>query len=522
LIARHLQGIVFMPLLSWPARVALAARAAVGIFRPTVSAEVQAFLAGIMPGGRGEPPRRNTADFLMAYSTMPWLRAVVGKVSSSVAATTWRLYSIQKLGRPVRMPMIQRATSETRRKLLKEAYTREELHEVVSHPFLDLINGQNSFFVGISLRQLSEIYHMLVGEWFWLKERNGLGMPMAVWPLPPNWVQSTPTPGRPVYEVSFRGWQGEIPEREILWAYDPDPYNPYGRGAGISQALTDELETDEYMAKMVKAVAYNRARPDLIVSGEGLQRQDTERLETAWNQKYQGFWNAFRAHFVNRKVEIKELSQNFEHLQFVQMRTHERDTIMQVLAGMPPELLGVIENSNRSTIEAAEHLFAKWVMVPRLEFYRETLQTKLLSEFDTRLILDYDDPVPRDRQFDLQAATASPWVLNADEWRAMSGHANLEMDRGKVHGVPFGIQIRDEEDLMGTTAAPQAPVTPGAPRAPDEVSPPEIPENPPAAIAASHCCWCEKGKCRETYGVHRKEACEWHDAALEALMRQER
>ena len=100
--------------------------------------------------------------------------------------------------------------------------------------------------MGLSLRQLSEIYLMLVGEWFGMKERNDLGLPVAVWPIPPNWIMATPTPECRFFQVGFRSWQGKIPETRILWASQPNPLNLYSRGSSVSHAVADESEIDEF------------------------------------------------------------------------------------------------------------------------------------------------------------------------------------------------------------------------------------------------------------------------------------
>src|SRR5262245_12835687 len=114
-------------------------KAAVGVFRGQMSPEVQAFLAGILPGNRGEPPPRTTADFLQAYSTMPWLRAVVGKVSIGVASVTWRLYAARPArgGRALHKPLVQRAAAVERRAMLKALRDSDELQEIDTHPLLD-------------------------------------------------------------------------------------------------------------------------------------------------------------------------------------------------------------------------------------------------------------------------------------------------------------------------------------------------------------------------------------------------
>ncbi|HEY7680404.1 MAG TPA: hypothetical protein VIC04_07770, partial [Terriglobia bacterium] len=115
-----------------------------------------------------------------------------------------------------------------------------------------------------------------------------------------------------------------------------------------------------------------------------------------------------------------------------------RDTVMQV-EGLPPELQGVIENSNRATIDSADYLFARWTLVPRLEFLRATIQERLVPDYDERLILDYESPVAEDKEFHLKVAQAAPWSTMIDEWRAMRGEEPMPNDQGKVFMVPFGL-----------------------------------------------------------------------------------
>ncbi|MDI6872092.1 MAG: phage portal protein [Bacillota bacterium] len=446
-----------MPI-SFAERLRTLGKAAVGLFSATSSEQARAMLAGIIPGAVGTPPKRGTRELLNAYSEMPWLRAVVNRVTTSVASTPWQLYVVRPggAGKAVKAAKAQQADYATRRQLLAGYRKAGELVEIEEHPLLDLLNRPNSFFVGLVTRQLTQMHLDLAGEAFWLKERNGVGKPAALWPIPPDWITGTPTPGRPLFRVSFRGWQGEIPDTEILWMVDPDPANPYGRGSSMARALSDELEIDEYAAKHVKGWFYNRARPDLIVTAEGLSKDETARLEEAWNARNQGFWRAYKTFFLNRKVDVQQLSQTFENMQLVDLRKNERDTIVHVY-GAPPEIFGIVENSNRATIEAADYIYSRWVIVPRLEFLRANIQERLVPEFDERLILDYVSPVAEDKEYNLKVAQAAPWSLTVDEWRALQGQEPLANDQGKVHMVPFNLlPTRD----LGAVQSPPTPAPP--------------------------------------------------------------
>ena len=224
--------------------------------------------------------------------------------------------------------------------------------------------------VGPSLLRTTQLHIDIVGESFWIKERNGLGAPVSFWPLPPHWIQATPTPSQRYYTVAFSAWHGDIPDTEILWFCDPDPANPYGRGTGFARALADELETDEFAARHVRMTFVNRARPDMIVWPEETKSdaavinvENAQRLAERWRAEHQGFWRAALPFFASRKLGVYEFGQNFQELQLTELRKHERDIIIQTF-GMPPEELGIIENSNRATIDASDYLFKKNLIVP--------------------------------------------------------------------------------------------------------------------------------------------------------------
>lgn len=414
-------------------------------------------------------PRKGTEGMLKAYSDMPWLRAAAQKVGDSIASTTWTLGFLQGSGdsadagrvlgewdRPTgRTRRLQRMEPKLRRERIAGLRKQGDFVEVEDHPLLDLLEAGNEFRDGRSVFKVTTLQYDLVGESFWIKERNA-GRVEGVWPVPPTWIDRTPLPGdaEPSFDIKLNNRTARLPASEVIWFADPDPNQPYARGTGTARSLADELDTDEMAAKFTRSFFQNSARPDLLIFGEGLTEPDVKRLKIEWNQKLRGWARAFSAHFLNRKVEVKELSRSLKELEFTELRKFERDTMVSVW-GLPPEMLGILQSSNRATIDAADFLFGKWVLVPRLEAIRMTLQERLVPDFDGRLILDYVSPVQEDRAMQLEAAKAAPWSLMLDEWRELSGHAELEDDRGKVHPVPMGIQFLRSEELASGSAAPE-------------------------------------------------------------------
>lgn len=421
-------------------------------------------LARVHPG-TGSMPSFGTIEMLHAATRQPWLMAITGKVGFSVAAVQWKLYAVRGYnGKAVRGAYVRRIQKQLdqklRRNLLKQvAADALTLVEITDHPFLTAFNYGNSYMSGNALRRLTSIYHDTVGESFWMKERKTpTGPPIAFWPIPPHWIRLTPIPTRKSYLVSFRGWQGEIPDTEIFWQANLDPEFPYGRGRGIAQALVDELEIDYWGGRFIKSWFYNGARPDLIISTEGLNPADTSRMEAEWMSKNQGFWNAFKPYFLNKKVDITKIDTSFRNMQLVQLRQAERDTIVQVF-GVPPELMGILEHSNRATIVVAKQLYSEQTLIPRLEFQRDNMQSGLIPEWDEDVILDYESPTEEDREFNLEVMKANAAAFTVDDWRDTGGRGPLDGGTGNTLLIPTTVLPTDPSTLPFETPA-SAPTIP--------------------------------------------------------------
>lgn len=428
-------------------RVQLATKILTGLFtNPDAATAAYGLLSGVFPAGNGPMPERGTKEILEGYSSMPWLRAVEARISQAVASTQWTLYAgTGKNNKPPKT--IQRAMFLDRQRMIRRDIDHGTMRQIEEHVMLDALNQANDYLVGQELLLSTQIHLDLVGEAFWIKERNGLGVPSGFWPIPPHWVWRTPTPENPFYRVQFNAWHGEIPDTEIIWFRQPDPANPYGRGSGIARSLADELETDEFAARHTRMTFINRARPDFIVWPEEtksdvgtLSPENATRLGERWRNEHQGFWNAAKPFFATRKIGVKELGMSFQDLQMVPLREFERNTIRQVF-GIPPEMLGIIEpGAARATIETGEYIFEKHVIQPRREFLRMYLQERLVPEYDERLVIDFVSTIAQDATHRLEMAKAAPWSMKVDEWRELQGLEPLEGKKGQGFMVPTAME----------------------------------------------------------------------------------
>lgn len=479
----------------------------------------QGILEGIYTSSVGTPPLMNTRGLLEGFDTMPWLRACTEKIGIALGMTDWRLYAVGTPPAPAKHPepcvglqpdwpgnqhdvtftvnadelavalgswvaeevarrvrqirgqlepwarrdqILQRQLGDARWKNLEFLRRRGELTEIADHPFYTALETPNPFMGRMGLMKITEASLDLVGDAFWLKERNAAGVPCGYWPIPAHWIVETPTPYRPFFRVNWRSFVRAVPESEIRWFHEPAPVHPYDRGSGVGWALGDELEIDEYLAKMTKQMFFNDADPKWIFAGgDGVSETELRRFERDFLQRNQGFWRKFKPHFIvgggddiNKRIHEFQRP-TMEQLVYPGLRKAQRDVVIQTF-GAPPELFGITENSNRATVEAAEYLFARWVLLPRGERLRSILQMELMSEFDDRLVLDFPSPVAEDKEFELNVRKAAPWAWDADEWRQLAGDQPVakEDGGGKFRLVPMNSYLIS--DLGDKEARPAA------------------------------------------------------------------
>lgn len=408
------------------------------------SKSVGGFSSSMFSFQSGQSIYSSQSSFLRAYSNLPWLRAGFGKVADGVAAAPWYMEEIRKDKKAIgvkQMANTSGASRERMRKILKSDKSIR-INLIHNHPMLELMSSPNAMMTQQALMSLTCLYVDLVGEsiWYIVSESNGL--PSEILPVPPSWIQERPNKKNGMHFL-VKIDSDKIPKKihisDTVWFRSPDLENPYSETVGTATALADELESDEYATHHIKSFFLNRARPDIIISGTGLNQTETEEAEERWLSKFRGFWKAHRPAFFSQDVKVLELNNKFKDMELIALRKWQRDIVLQAI-GMPPEILGVLESSNRATIDTAAFIFAKWVLTPRLEVIRATLQAQLVPRYDHRIVLEYASPVEEDREFALKVRIAAPWAFTIDQWREVNGDNPLEDGQGEVVMIPAGMQ----------------------------------------------------------------------------------
>lgn len=396
---------------------------------------------------RNIPPVLGTSDFLLAYESSPWVRATAGKVAQSVGETKWKL---------------------VRRDTDKEIDRQHLMYQTLRRP--------NELMSGTSLFRVTQLSLDLTGDAFWFLERNGLGAPIKYWPIPAHWVADLPMLQRPSFRLSYKAWQAEIPETEMIWIHEASPHNPYGRGHGIMQALADEVSADEFASKHVGQLFFNRASPEFVLMDKEATDVELDVHEHAWNSRLRGLYKAMKPYFTNRTLEFwQPAQQNLENLTLVPLRLFERDIQLQTW-GIPPEQLGITTSSNRATAETSDYIFESRVVRPRRTFLAEELSLKLAPMYDERIEVSFFDTSPRDKEHALKVMIANPSAFTINEWREQAKAEPLSEEFGKARKVMLSDYYT--VDPMDTESRPGQPGMATPVSSDDEEVKPDEPEEP--------------------------------------------
>ena len=330
---------------------------------------------------------------LGAMTSVAWLFATVNRISQSIAAQQWKLYRV-------------------------DGGDREEID---SHPALDLWRSANPYITREDFLETSQQHMELTGESWWVLVRNGLGVPVEMQVVRPDRMRIIPHPTEFIasYEYRIGGDAIALDREDVIFMRTPNPLDPY-RGIGVVQAMMVDLGAERAAAEWMQNFFRNSAEPGGIIEfPTNLQDADFQRLAERWRAQHQGVGNAHRVAILERGTwKDRKLTQR--DMQFEQLRRFERDQILGAF-GMPLPIMGIVESVNRANALAAELLYARWLIRPRLIRIRSALNQKLLKLYPDgdSLQFDFVDPVPADRVESLNEATSGyeKGILSLNEAR---------------------------------------------------------------------------------------------------------
>lgn len=307
------------------------------------------------------------------------------------------------------------ATSAPEWKLWKRAASglKEDRTEVTSHAALDLLRKPNPFMTLQELIESGQQHIDLTGECDTLITRFGR-IPVELWNVRPDRVKPEPDPFLFIKHYLYtapNGTEIELPVKDVIQIRLPNPLDPWS-GLGPIQSILTDIDSARYSSDWNKNFFLNGAKPGGIIETPN-RLDDTEFYEfrDRWSESHKGTSNANRVAIIENGAKWVDVATTQRDMQFSELRGVTRDAILEAF-GFPKFALGIVEDVNRASADASEYLFQKWLIVPRLNRWKQAFNTELLPQFagTEGLEFDYESPLAEDSE----AANA----LMATQWTA--------------------------------------------------------------------------------------------------------
>jgi len=274
--------------------------------------------------------------------------------------------------------------------------------EVTRHAALDLWRRPNLFMTRQELVEAVQQHVELVGEGYLLVVRvEGFALPVELWPILPSRMLPVPDPEEFLAGWVYLGPNGErIPLGldEVVQIRVPNPVDPF-RGLGPVQSILADLESARLSAEWNRRFFLNGAQPGGIIEvDDELVDRELDKLRRQFQERHQGVYNAHRVAVLENGMKWKDRSVSHEDMQFVQLRNVSREVIREAF-GISKTMLGLTEDVNRATAEAAMMTFARDRRKPRLERWKQALNSDLLPMYGApgaNVEFDFDAEIPED------------------------------------------------------------------------------------------------------------------------------
>jgi HK97 family phage portal protein len=272
--------------------------------------------------------------------------------------------------------------------------------EVTSHAALDIVNTPNPFFTRYALMEAFQQHLDLMGEACWVVSKMGK-LPIELWPVRPDRIEPVPHPTKFISGYVYTSPDGEkIPLNvdDVIRCTLPNPEDFY-HGLGPVQSVLVKLDIARYSAEWNRNFFISGANPGGIIHVERkLSDREFREMKTRWDEQHRGVARAHRIHILEQG-SYEPVKFSAKDMQFAEMDGLTREHVREAFR-FPKPMLGSVDDVNRANAEAAEVIFSRWTLLPRLNRIRDALNAQLLRLYGASakgLEFDYQDPTPADK-----------------------------------------------------------------------------------------------------------------------------
>ena len=352
-----------------------------------------------------------------------WVFACVRAIAEEVAKIDLRLYRIGKDG------------------------TKEQ---VTDHPAIKSIRTVNDFFTKHMLFERLQSNLELDGNEYWFIQESKTKGDFEIYPLIPRFVSPKVDSKNYVasYEYKLDNQTITLKTEQVIHFRN---FNPKSDILGMStlKAALAAVDTDDGAKTFNRQYFKNSAIPNVVLEyPQSLAPEEIQKLKNAWNDEYAGMQNAYKTAVASDGLKVTKLDTSHTDMEFIEQRRFSRDEILAIFR-VPKIIVGIMEDVNRASAEAALFAFMTWTVLPKMARIVDTLNEFYLPLFsDDELRFECANKPPEDKDQSVvyyQSGLNNGW-LSPNDIRRMEGLPEVEggdsfylplslMEYGKVKEV---------------------------------------------------------------------------------------
>lgn len=250
------------------------------------------------------------------------------------------------------------------------------------HPAYRLLTGNpNSRNTAFEFKQMLQMQCDLYGNGYALKEIDGRGRVVALWPLESSKVEVLKvSEGRELfYRITLeKGKQITVPSEDILHIRGDTLDGVVGMSpiSWARETIGHAMAAEKYGASFFG----NSAQPNgAVILPAKISKEAAESLRADWKARFQGPENAHNLAIFDGGMDWKQIGMNNADAQFLETRKFQNVEICSIFR-MPPHR---VQNLDRATNNNIEHQGLEYVegcMLSIFERWQGALERDLLSD----------------------------------------------------------------------------------------------------------------------------------------------
>lgn len=270
---------------------------------------------------------------------------------------------------------------------------REDGSKDYGHPLHRLLHDEpNEFMNASTFREAFTLNLCLWGGAFAYIDKDELGRPTGLYPLPSSHVRPQRVNGELSYQVRMPDRMHNVtPDRMFaVLTMSHDGITPVSPVRQSKQGIGLAIALERYAAKLFG----NGANLGGVLSVPKMSDEGTKLFVESWKRNYSGPDNMFKTAVLPPDYKWTPTTIAPESGQMIESRVHQVREIARIYR-VPPHMLGDLEKASYASVEAQSIEFAQRTLAPYTNKMEQESNRKLLLErerplYEVKFNLDAD------------------------------------------------------------------------------------------------------------------------------------